>query len=165
MGNPDFAVPSLNALAESAHTVVGVVSNPERPMGRGRKLTLTDVGQRAKELGLPFFPVDDLKSSKTHTLLSGLQPDLFAVVAYRILPKSLLEIPTYGAVNLHASLLPKYRGAAPIQWALINGDKETGVTTFQIQPKVDTGGILMQKSVPIRDEDNAGSLFARLSVL
>ncbi|NOZ74882.1 MAG: methionyl-tRNA formyltransferase [FCB group bacterium] len=165
MGNPDFAVPSLNKLALSHHDIIGVVSNPERRMGRGRQLQLTAVGDEARRLGLPLYPVDNLKSDETRRILGELKPDLFVVVAYRILPKSLLTLPRFGAVNLHASLLPRYRGAAPIQWSLINGDAETGITTFLIQPKVDVGQILLQKSTPIYPDDDAGTLSERLSVI
>ncbi|MFQ6614049.1 MAG: methionyl-tRNA formyltransferase, partial [Fidelibacterota bacterium] len=144
MGNPDFAVPSLKTLVASHNEIVGVVSNPERRMGRGRQMQFTAVGEEAHRMHLPLYPVENLKSAETHQLLADLQPDLLAVVAYRILPKSILSIPRIGAINLHASLLPRYRGAAPIQWALIHGDAETGVTTFLIQPKVDVGRILLQ---------------------
>jgi len=165
MGNPDFAVPSLDKLAVSRHEILGVVSNPQRPMGRGRQLRWTAVGERAQALDIPLYPVDNLKSEATQILLRDLNPDLFVVVAYRILPRALLAIPKKGAINLHASLLPKYRGAAPIQWSLINGDRETGVTTFLIRPKVDVGEILLQKAIPIEPEDDAGSLSQRLSQL
>ena len=162
MGNPEFAIPTLKALLSSHHDVVGVVSNPPKPMGRGRNLRSTEVGQFAKENNLNLLEPVILKSDGFNQQLSDLNPDVFVVVAYRILPKSLIELPRFGAINLHASLLPKYRGAGPIQWSLMNGDTKTGVTIFQIKPKVDTGDILMQKEMQIQTEDNMISLGMRL---
>ncbi len=152
MGNPEFALPTLKALLSSRHDVVAVVSNPPKPIGRGRKLRSTAVGQFAKENNLNLIETESLKSAELHDQLSALKPDVFVVVAYRILPKSLIDLPKYGAVNLHASLLPKYRGAGPIQWSLMNGDKTTGVTVFQINPWVDRGEILLQKEMDIPTE-------------
>ena len=162
MGNPEFAIPTLKALLSSHHDVVGVVSNPPKPIGRGRNLRSTEVGQFAKENNLNLLEPAILKSDGFNHQLSDLNPDVFVVVAYRILPKSLIELPRFGAINLHASLLPKYRGAGPIQWSLMNGDKKTGVTIFQIKPKVDTGDILMQKEMQIQIDDNMISLGMRL---
>ena len=162
MGNPEFALPTLEALLSSRHDVVGVVSNPPKPMGRGRKLRSTAVGQIAKENNLNLIEPESLKSVDFHKQLSGLSPDVFVVVAYRILPRSLIELPKNGAVNLHASLLPKYRGAGPIQWSLMNGDKATGVTIFQITSKVDTGDILLQQEIDIFPDDNMLTLGMRL---
>lgn len=163
MGNPAFAVPSLKKLAASNHDIISVVTNPPKPSGRGRKLVSTPVAACAHELGLPVMEVDNLNSEKTIHNLQKLNADVFAVVAYRILPKVIIAIPAKGAINLHGSLLPKYRGAAPIQWSLINGEAETGLTTFIIQPKVDTGKILMQKRMPINQNDNYGSLAEKMS--
>ena len=162
MGNPEFALPTLKALLSSRHDVVGVVSNPPKPIGRGRKLRSTAVGQFAKENNLNLIEIESLKSAELHDQLSALKPDVFVVVAYRILPKSLIDLPKYGAVNLHASLLPKYRGAGPIQWSLMNGDKTTGVTVFQINPWVDRGEILLQKEMDIFPDDDMLSLGMRL---
>ena len=162
MGNPEFALPTLKALLSSRHDVVGVVSNPPKPIGRGRKLRSTAVGQFAKENNLNLIETESLKYAELHDQLSALKPDVFVVVAYRILPKSLIDLPKYGAVNLHASLLPKYRGAGPIQWSLMNGDKTTGVTVFQINPWVDRGEILLQKEMDIFPDDDMLSLGMRL---
>ena len=163
MGNPEFALPTLKALLSSSrHDVVAVVSNPPKPIGRGRKLRSTAVGQFAKENNLNLIETESLKYAELHDQLSALKPDVFVVVAYRILPKSLIDLPKYGAVNLHASLLPKYRGAGPIQWSLMNGDKTTGVTVFQINPWVDRGEILLQKEMDIFPDDDMLSLGMRL---
>ena len=163
MGNPEFALPTLKALLSSSrHDVVAVVSNPPKPIGRGRKLRSTAVGQFAKENNLNLIETESLKYTELHDQLSALKPDVFVVVAYRILPKSLIDLPKYGAVNLHASLLPKYRGAGPIQWSLMNGDKTTGVTVFQINPWVDRGEILLQKEMDIFPDDDMLSLGMRL---
>ena len=162
MGNPEFALPTLKALLSSRHDVVAVVSNPPKPIGRGRKLRSTAVGQFAKENNLNLIETESLKYAELHDQLSALKPDVFVVVAYRILPKSLIDLPKYGAVNLHASLLPKYRGAGPIQWSLMNGDKTTGVTVFQINPWVDRGEILLQKEMDIFPDDDMLSLGMRL---
>ena len=163
MGNPQFAVPSLRKLVKSDHDVLSVVTNPPKPAGRGKKLINSPVAVCAKELNLPIIEADDLKSEKILHSLKELKADIFAVVAYRILPKIVISIPTKGAINLHGSLLPKYRGAAPIQWALIKGETETGLTTFIIQPKVDRGNILLQKTITIEPEDDYGSLAEKMS--
>ena len=162
MGNPEFAIPTLKAIQKSDHDLVAVVSNPPKPMGRGKSLSLTPVGEYAKQNRLYLLEPASLNSKELNDELKNLKPDIFVVVAFRILPKSLIELPRYGSINLHASLLPKYRGAGPIQWALINGEKKTGVTIFQIRPKVDTGEILMQKEIPIKESDNMLSLGSRL---
>ena len=162
MGNPEFAIPTLKAIQKSNHDLVAVVSNPPKPMGRGKSLSLTPVGEYAKQNRFYLLEPASLNSKELNDELKNLKPDIFVVVAFRILPKSLIELPTYGSINLHASLLPKYRGAGPIQWALINGEKKTGVTIFQIRPKVDTGEILMQKEIPIKESDNMLSLGSRL---
>ena len=161
MGNPDFAVLSLEELAASNHDILAVVTNPPKPSGRGRKIIETPVALCATELGLHVLQIDDLHTAKNKLL--ELKADVFAVVAYRILPKNIIAIPTHGAINLHGSLLPKYRGAAPIQWSLINGEKKTGLTTFFIEPNVDAGQVLLQKSIKINNDDDYGSLSKKMS--
>ncbi len=163
MGNPQFAVPSLRKLVESDHDILSVVTNPPKPAGRGKQLIKSPVAECAKELNLPIIETDELKSENFLHTLRDLNGDVFAVVAYRILPKKVINIPLKGAINLHGSLLPRYRGAAPIQWALINGESETGLTTFIIQPKVDRGNILLQKMIKIDSDDNYGSLAEKMS--
>ena len=163
MGNPEFAVPSLKKLAASNHEILSVVTNPPKPAGRGRKLINTPVAKCAENLDLNVMEIDNLHSEKTIQNLQKLNADVFTVVAYRILPKEIIAIPAMGSINLHGSLLPKYRGAAPIQWSLINGDSETGLTTFILQPKVDTGNVLQQKKIAIDQDDNYGSLAEKMS--
>ncbi|NQT97685.1 MAG: methionyl-tRNA formyltransferase [Candidatus Marinimicrobia bacterium] len=165
MGNPEFAVPSLQRIVNSKHELITVVTNPDRPVGRGRRLQPSAVAQAAADLGLSLIQPETLHDSKFHSRLNKLQPDLFVVVAFRILPRAILSIPVCGSINLHASLLPRYRGAAPIQWALINGDSETGLTTFLIKPKVDTGDMLDQISVVIKPDDDFGSLSERMQLI
>ena len=165
MGNPQFALPTLTALLSSQHDVVGIVSNLPKPMGRGRKLKSTAIGQFAKENDLNLLQSLTLKSDELHNQLSVLNPDIFVVVAFQILPKSLIDLPKFGALNLHASLLPKYRGAGPIQWSLMNGDKTSGITVFQIMPSVDTGDILLQEKMDILPYDNMLTLGTRLSTI
>jgi len=165
MGNPQFALPTLTALLSSQHDVVGVVSNPPKPMGRGRKLKSTAIGQFAKENDLNLLQSSTLKSDELHNQLSVLNPDVFVVVAFQILPKSLIDLPKFGALNLHASLLPKYRGAGPIQWSLMNGDKTSGITVFQIMPSVDKGDILLQEKMDIFPKDTMLTLERGLAQL
>ena len=162
MGTPDFAVPTLERLASTEHEIVSVVSRPDAPRGRGRKLASTEVKVAAGALGLPVLQPDSLKDEAFQAQLRSLEPDLFVVVAFLILPKTLLQIPRFGSINLHPSLLPKYRGAAPIHWAIIKGEVETGLTTFQLRPKVDAGDILIQRSVEIGPDETAGELYERL---
>ena len=164
MGNPEIAKQTLTAIHESKHQVVSVVSNPPKSMGRGRTLNYSPIGKLAQELKLDFIPAESVEDQDFHFKLKSLSPDLFVVVAYKILPRDLLKIPKIGAVNLHASLLPKYRGAAPIQHALLNGDEETGITTFFIEPNVDTGAILLQEKIIVNHEDDFGSLSKRIMV-
>ena len=164
MGNPEIAKQTLTALHESKHQVVSVVSNPPKSMGRGRTLNYSPIGKLAQKLKLDFIPAESMEDQDFHFKLKSLSPDLFVVVAYKILPRDLLKIPKIGAVNLHASLLPKYRGAAPIQHALLNGDEETGITTFFIEPNVDTGAILLQEKIIVNHEDDFGSLSKRIMV-
>jgi methionyl-tRNA formyltransferase len=165
MGTPDFAVPSLSMLLDQGCSIVGVVTAPDKPRGRGRQLSPTPVKELARVHGLTLLQPDSLKDPAFGDAIRLLQPDLIVVVAFRILPPSIFAIPRLGAFNLHASLLPRYRGAAPINWAIINGETETGVTTFVLQEKVDTGGILLQRRMPILPADDAGSVHDRLAQL
>ena len=165
MGTPEMAVPSLKTLLASDHRVVGVVSQPDKPVGRSQELISPPVAHLAKEHGLPLFQPERIKGNVEFLKnLQDLNPDLIVVVAYgKILPPEVLNLPPYKCINLHFSLLPQYRGAAPVQWALINGEEETGVTTFILADKVDAGPILMQKKALIEPEDNAETLGRRLS--
>jgi methionyl-tRNA formyltransferase len=165
MGNPAFAVPALEKLAASDYQIVAVVSNPPKKMGRGKKIRETAIAIKAKSMGLHVIQEKDLNSSHFKRELEKLEADLFVVVAFRILPTSLISIPKLGSINLHGSLLPAYRGAAPIQWALINGDEETGLSTFFIAPKVDTGAVICQDRLPMRPSDNYGTLSERMGIL
>lgn len=165
MGSPDFAVPSLDKLYESNHNIVSVISGSDKRRRRRGEPEPTPVKKRAKALGLPTFDAGDMKDLSFNEYLKGLHADLFVVVAFKILPPALLEIPELGSVNLHASLLPKYRGAAPIHWAIINGEKETGCTVFFLDKDVDTGNIIQQKSTPIGPDETTGDLYERLKQL
>ena len=163
MGTPDFAVPSLEILLKNNYTVSAVVTAPDKPRGRGQEVSFTPVKEFAQKHSIPVLQPESLRDPQFISTLANLAPDLFIIVAFRILPKEVYSIPTKGSFNLHASLLPKYRGAAPINWAIINGEKESGVTTFFLQDKVDTGNIILQKRIPISDEMNAGELHDALS--
>lgn len=165
MGSPDFAVPSLDCLQRSDHTIVSVISGKDKRRRRRGEPEPTAVKKRAQELGLDTFDADDMKSPELYKYLGELEADLFVVVAFKILPTQLLELPTLGSVNLHASLLPKYRGAAPIHWAIIQGEKETGCTVFFLDKSVDTGKIIGQKSTPIGPDETTGELYERLKHL
>ncbi|MAJ45363.1 MAG: methionyl-tRNA formyltransferase [Candidatus Marinimicrobia bacterium] len=165
MGTPDFAVPSLEAIHNSKHNICAVVTNPDKLAGRGRKLVSSAVKQKAEELGYFVLQPKNLNSPEFLDEIRSLNPSLMVVIAYKKIPSNLYEIAENGAVNLHASLLPKYRGAAPIHHALLNGDKETGLTTFKINDKIDTGNILYQKKVNIEENDNIGTLWTKLSNL
>ena len=158
LGTPEFAVVSLKAILASRHEVVAVVTPPDKPKGRGLKLHPSAVKRAALEAGLPVYQPERLKDDSFIKQLQALKADVFVVVAFKILPREIFTIPPLGTVNLHASLLPRYRGAAPINWAIINGDTETGVTTMLIDEKVDTGQILLQESTPIGPEMTAGEL-------
>ena len=162
MGNPDFAIPTLKAIIQSDHELIATVSNPPKQMGRGNLFSHTPVGNFSKDHGTQLLEPRDLGSVDFKNKLKNLKPDIFVVVAFKILPKNIINIPRFGSLNLHASLLPKYRGAGPIQWALMNGEKTTGVTIFQIKPRVDSGDILMQKKVSIKEDDNMLTLGTRL---
>jgi len=166
MGTPDFAIPSLKILLENNHRIIAVVTTPDKERGRGQKITFTAVKQFAIENNIPVYQPEKLKGNNEFVeQMKGLNPDLFVVVAFRILPKEVFEIPKYGSFNLHGSYLPKYRGAAPIQWALINGDTETGLTTFKLAEKVDTGNIYLQEKVKINPDDNFETLHDRMSLI
>jgi len=161
-GNTEFSNPTLNR-CNSSYDIVSVVTNHSKQMGRGRKFLETPVKSLADELNLDVIEGDSLNDKNFISQLKSLSPDLFVVVAYRILPQALLEIPKLGSINLHSSLLPKYRGAAPIQHSIMNGDEVTGVSTFIIEPQVDTGNILLQKECKIEEDDNYGTLSLKLS--
>ena len=164
MGTPDFAVPSLQALHESRHDIVLVVTQPDRPRGRGRKIMPPPVKESAIRYGYDFLQPENVKLDSFHDLVAGLKPDLIVVVAFgQILPKQLIDIPPFKAINVHASLLPRYRGPAPIQWAIINGEKETGVTTMVMDEGLDTGDILLQQPVQISPEDTSATLHDKLA--
>lgn len=162
MGTPEFAVASLEALLRSHHKVEAVVTAPDKPQGRGLQLTPSPVKLCALKHSLQILQPDKLKSDDFQSELRKIKADLFVVVAFRMLPESVWSMPPMGTINLHASLLPKYRGAAPINWAIINGESETGITTFKLKQEIDTGNILYREAEPIFAEDNAGSLYERL---
>nr|WP_298789358.1 methionyl-tRNA formyltransferase [uncultured Allomuricauda sp.] len=162
MGTPEFAVGSLHSILEAGFNVVGVITAPDRPAGRGRKMQASAVKQYAEKHRLKVLQPTNLKDEDFLKELKSLHANLQVVVAFRMLPKAVWQMPEYGTFNLHASLLPQYRGAAPINWAIINGETETGVTTFFIDDKIDTGKIIQQKRVKILPEDNAEALHDRL---
>lgn len=164
MGTPDFASASLSALINSGKDVVGVVSQPDKPKGRGHKMVPTDVKKTAQEAGLKVFQPESVKNGELNEILDELKPDIIVVVAYgKILPDYIINYPKYGCVNVHASLLPKYRGAAPIQWAIINGEKVTGVTTMKMDSDVDTGDMLLKEETEIGEYETSQELFERLA--
>jgi methionyl-tRNA formyltransferase len=162
MGTPEFAVPSLKLLVSNGWNVVAVVTAPDKPQGRGRKLMGSPVKQAAEELGIPVLQPSNLKSPEFVEELRSYKADVQVVVAFRMLPEVVWNMPPLGTFNLHASLLPDYRGAAPINWAIINGETVTGVTTFFLQHEIDTGNIIFQEEEPILPEDNVGSLYEKL---
>ena len=162
MGTPQFAVKTLDAIFNSKHEVVGVVTSTDKPAGRGRKIQQSDVKQYATKNNIRLFQPEKLKNKNFIDDLKVLNADLFIVVAFRMLPKIIWEIPKKGTVNLHASILPNYRGAAPINWAIINGEKESGVTTFFINEKIDTGDVLLIEKTKIKDGQTAGELHDNL---
>ena len=164
MGTPEFAVPSLKALVGAGYEVCGVFTQPDKPKNRGMKLQASPVKEYALSAGLSVFQPVKMRDGEALTVLRGLEPDLIAVAAYgKILPVDILELPPLGCVNVHSSLLPKYRGAAPINWAILNGEDETGVTIQRMAEGVDTGDILAQDSTPIDINENAAQLLARLA--
>lgn len=162
MGTPDFAVESLKALIENKYNIVGIVTNPDKPAGRGKKIQYSAVKEYALDKNIPIFQPDKMKNHHFVKQLRKLEVDLQVVVAFRILPEIVWNIPRYGTFNLHASYLPDYRGAAPINWAIINGEKETGLTTFFIDHKIDTGKIIYREKVKIKNNETAGELHDKL---
>ncbi len=165
MGTPDFAIPSLRILIENDHNISAVVTTPDKERGRGQKVTFTAVKEFAIQRDIPILQPLKLKEEGFIRQLKSIKADLFVVVAFRILPYEVFSIPSKGTFNLHGSLLPRYRGAAPIQWSLINGDNETGVTTFFLDEKVDTGKIILQEKIKIEGDDDFGILHDRMSEL
>jgi methionyl-tRNA formyltransferase len=166
MGTPEFAVPSLEALLKSDDQVVGIVTQPDRPKGRGQTLTPSPVKLIAQRERIPFLQPTRMKDPEFLAALAAWKPDLIAVAAFgRILPPSILTLPPQGCINVHGSLLPKYRGAGPIQWAIMNGETETGITTMLMDEGMDTGAMLLQEKLSIEPEDTAGSLSPRLAAL
>ena len=165
MGTPDFAVESLRALVEGGYNVVAVVTMPDKPAGRGHQLQYSAVKQYALSAGLPILQPERLKDENFLVELKSYGADLQIVVAFRMLPEVVWNMPRLGTFNLHASLLPQYRGAAPINWAVMNGDTETGATTFMLQHEIDTGNIILQERIPIADDENVGSVHDRLMVM
>lgn len=164
MGTPEFAVPSLTALLRSDHTVVGVVTQPDKPKGRGQELAASPIKQLAGQHKIATLQPLKMKDPAFLDSLADLKPDLIVVAAFgRILPKVILDLPPRGCINVHASLLPKYRGAGPIQWAIIRGEHETGITTMLMDEGMDTGAILLQEPLPIAPDDTAGTLSAKLA--
>jgi len=165
-GTPDFAVPALNMLIAAGHKVVAVYTQPDRPAGRGRELTQSPVKQAALKSNIPVYQPDSFKNDEDIGLLQRLKPDLIVVAAYGLLlPENVLDIPKLGCINIHASLLPRWRGAAPIQRAILAGDKKTGITIMQMDVGLDTGDMLMQKSCEIGANETASSLHDRLMVM
>lgn len=162
MGTPDFAVATLDALITNNYNVLGVITAPDKPAGRGRKLNESAVKKYAKDKGLHILQPTNLKDEAFNSELKALNANLQIVVAFRMLPKVVWQMPEYGTFNLHASLLPNYRGAAPINWAIINGETKTGVSTFFIDEKIDTGAMILQKETEIASNENAGVLHDRL---
>lgn len=165
MGTPDFAVASLEALVNAGYQIVGVITAPDKPAGRGMKLTASPVKNFAVEHNLPVLQPVKLKDPDFINALRSLKADLQVVVAFRMLPEIVWNMPPLGTINVHGSLLPQYRGAAPINWAVINGEKETGVTTFKLQQEIDTGNILLKASLPVAEDENAGSVHDRMKAL
>jgi methionyl-tRNA formyltransferase len=162
MGTPEFAVPSLKILLENNYQILAVVTTPDKPAGRGQKIQESAVKQFASKHKLPLRQDEKLKDPSFIDFLQNLNPDLIVVVAFRMLPELVWSLPRLGTINLHASLLPDYRGAAPINWVVINGEKETGLTTFFLQKEIDTGKILLVEKEPIHEHDTAGELHDRL---
>ena len=165
MGTPDFAEESLKAVYEAGYEILTVVTNPDRKQGRGMKMSISPVKKFAEEKGLPILQPEKVRKNEEFiSKIRELKPDVICVVAYgKILPKEILEIPKYGCINVHGSLLPKYRGAAPIQWAVLNGDKETGITTMYMDVGMDTGDMILKEKVTIGDDETTGELWDRLA--
>lgn len=166
MGTPDFAAESLRAVLDAGHEVAGVFTQPDRPKGRGMKLTPCETKQLALERGLTVYQPDSVRAEEALELMRSLAPDVLCVVAYgKILPDAMLAIPRLGAVNVHGSLLPKYRGAAPIQWSVLNGDEYAGVTTMYLAHDMDAGDIIYREATPVGEYETAGELFDRLAAM
>ena len=167
MGTPDFAEESLKSLFEANYNIIGVVTNPDKPKGRGMKMIASPVKEYAIEKGIKVYQPEKVKNNEEFiNKIKYLNPDLIVVVAYgKILPKEILDIPKYGSINVHASILPKYRGAAPIQWAVLNGDKTTGVTTMYMDTGMDTGDIILTEKTQIGEDETTGELWDRLKVI
>lgn len=165
MGTPDFSVPTLKALAEAGHEVAAVVTQPDKPKGRGKEMQMTPVKIQAQEYGIPVYQPEKVREPSFIETLRAIEADVFVVIAFgQILPKAVLDLPKYGCVNIHASLLPKYRGAAPIQWCVIDGEKETGITTMMMDVGLDTGDMLEKVVIPIDEKETGGSLHDKLSL-
>lgn len=166
MGTPDFSVPALTALVEAGHDVIAVVTQPDKPKGRGKLVHMPPVKEKALEYGIPVYQPVKARDPEFVSLLKEMKPDAMVVAAFgQLLPKTILDIPKYGCVNIHASLLPKYRGAAPIQFAVINGESVSGITTMMMAPTLDTGDILDQESVALDEKETGGSLHDKLSAI
>lgn len=166
MGTPEFAVPCLERLISDGHNVKGVFTQPDKPKGRGHKMQFPPVKECAVEAGIPVYQPLKMKDGEAISILENLNPELIIVVAYgKILPKEILDYPKYGCINMHASILPRYRGAAPIQWSVLNGEKISGVTAMQMDVGLDTGDMLLTKTVEIGENETAGELHDKLSVL
>lgn len=165
MGTPDFSVPALKALVEAGHQVIAVVTQPDKPKGRGKEVQMTPVKIQAMEYGIPVYQPAKVREASFVEVLKGLDADVYVVIAFgQILPKAVLELPKYGCINIHASLLPKYRGAAPIQWCVIDGERETGITTMMMDVGLDTGDMLEKAVIPIEEKETGGSLHDKLSM-
>lgn len=167
MGTPDFAAESLKSLVEAKYNIIGVVTNPDKPKGRGMKMVSSPVKEYAQEHGLKIYqPLKVKNNNEFINEIKELKPDIICVVAYgKILPKEILEIPPYGCINVHGSLLPEYRGAAPIQWAVLNGDKKTGITTMYMDEGMDTGDMILKEEVEIGENETTGELWDKLSLI
>ena len=164
MGTPDFAVPALRALAEAGYEIIGVVTQPDKPKGRGKTMLPTPVKEEAFKYGLPVYQPVKVRDQEFQEILRELQPDLIVVAAFgQIIPKTVLDLPKYGCINIHASLLPKYRGAAPIQWAILDGEKESGVTIMKMDVGLDTGDMIAKKVIPLDPKETGGTLFEKLA--
>ena len=165
MGTPDFSVPALKALVEAGHQVIAVVTQPDKPKGRGKEVQMTPVKIQAMEYGIPVYQPAKVREASFVEVLKGLEADVYVGIAFgQILPKAVLELPKYGCINIHASLLPKYRGAAPIQWCVIDGERETGITTMMMYVGLDTGDMLEKAVIPIEEKETGGSLHDKLSM-
>lgn len=165
MGTPDFSVPALKALVEAGHQVIAVVTQPDKPKGRGKEVQMTPVKIQAMEYGITVYQPAKVREASFVEVLKGLEADVYVVIAFgQILPKAVLELPKYGCINIHASLLPKYRGAAPIQWCVIDGERETGITTMMMDVGLDTGDMLEKAVIPIEEKETGGSLHDKLSM-